>query len=71
MTESIIFGLLGPLFSILVTWIPLFLMFTGCGLLVRAACRRDLDKTFDVFQSFWLGWAGTVAFLQIYQIWLF
>jgi hypothetical protein len=54
--------------SILATWLVLGLVFTGIGLLVRRAFGlRRLDAQ-SCLGSFWMGWAASLALLQIWHL---
>ncbi len=53
-----------------IAWIALWIAFSGCGLLLFAAFRRKQLQPWDLLIMPWLGWAGAVAFLQIWHCFL-
>jgi hypothetical protein len=62
--------LFAAMLEIAALWIGLFAPFTGIGLLIRRCWgKRHLDTT-DCFVSFWVGWAATIALLQVWNIFL-
>lgn len=50
-----------------VWWLLLCLVFTGIGLLARIASGLKHYGTNDLPTSFWVGWALTIGFLQIWH----
>ena len=63
--------LLKPASFVLLSWAGLFAVFSGVGLLgLRCAPRVGRAVPFPrrVFLAFWIGWALTLAFLQIWHI---
>lgn len=63
--------LLKPASFVLLSWIGLFLVFTGVGLLAFRCVRRFAEAVAfprRVFLAFWAGWALTLALLQIWHI---
>ena len=60
--------LLAAVVTVLETWLVLFALFLGVGLLVRRAVARGPKSADDVLFCFWLGYAFTIFFLQIWHL---
>ncbi len=54
--------------SALCWWLVLGSMFAGLGLLVRRQFGLRCDSAEAVFSCFWVGWAASVAFLQLWHL---
>lgn len=54
----------------LLTWAVLWGQFTGLGLLALRAVNRGARHSETVFSYFWVGLAATLAWLQIWSLWL-
>ena len=59
---------LAPMAIISLSWLLLFLMFSGLGLLVLRFLRRPADSGDDWFDSFWLGWGVSLLVLQLWHL---
>lgn len=46
------------------TWVPLFFLLAGMGLVVARAARSRADRPMDWFRCFWIGWALLLIVLQ-------
>ena len=53
---------------VLTTWTALGFGLVGLGALVRRAWRADACGADDLLQSFWLGWAALVLWLQVWHL---
>jgi hypothetical protein len=53
--------------SILFFWTTLFFLFTGIGLLLRRVFGTPVTSISDLLLDFWIGWAATIAALQIWH----
>ena len=53
---------------ILSTWLLLFLIFTGFGLFIRRSFGLITIDAESLLLSFWMGWAFTIFFLQIWNL---
>ena len=53
---------------ILLTWITQTAALLGLGLALRRLLRLQTSGAEACFQSFWLGWAFTLAFLQVWHL---
>jgi len=53
-----------------IIWGLLFFVFAGLGFFIRRLFGLKINKVEDFFISFWLGWAISVAFLQIWHLFL-
>ena len=58
------------MFEILLTWIILIPIFVGLGLLSIHFIGRHSNDFEIIFLSFWIGWAISLAFLQIWHFFL-
>jgi hypothetical protein len=55
--------------GIVTSWILLFALFCGVGLLVRRIFKLQLIQQHDLMLSFWSGWVLVIGLLQIWHIW--
>lgn len=65
----VVAGILAML-SLLVSWLGLGALFTGCGLLVFRICRKRISSISDVLDACWLGWGFTIFALIVWNFWL-
>src|SRR5262249_19548792 len=63
-------GLFAAMLEIAALWAGLFALFAGIGLLIRRCWGLYRLEAADGFVSFWVGWAATVAGLQLWNIFL-
>ncbi len=61
-------GLIYPMGMVLLSWLLLFLLFSGLGLIVLRLLGHSLAVGVLWFDSFWLGWALTLAALQLWHL---
>lgn len=54
---------------VLVSWAGLFLVFSGLGFYFCRWWGFRIQSAERWFSAFWLGWAGSIAFLQLWQLW--
>ncbi len=59
--------LIPPMGSVLLTWLLLFLLFSGLGLAVLLALGKPLASGWVWFDSFWLGWALALGIMQFWH----
>jgi hypothetical protein len=59
-----VFNLLTAMVSVIVTWSFLIVVFLAIGHLMRRAVGISGSH---LFETFWLGWAGTIALLQVWH----
>lgn len=59
--------LVAPMSLVLLSWLLLFLLFSGFGMMVLKLLGKSLASGWDWLDSFWLGWALTLALLQIWH----
>ena len=59
--------LITPMGSVLLTWLLLFLLFSGLGLAVLGALGKPLASGWDWLDSFWLGWALALGIMQVWH----
>lgn len=62
--------MLPGMFEIVLTWIFLFGVCAGVGLLVLRVLFRRAPDLKTLLNAFWLGWALVLAFLQIWHLFL-
>jgi hypothetical protein len=62
--------LFGATIAILLTWVVLFLIFAGLGLLVRRAFGLSIHCAENYLLCFWTGWAIVIAILQVWHLFL-
>lgn len=60
--------LFDAMFFVLSVWLYLFFIFTGLGLLIRRLFGLRINNSGDLLLSFWVGWAFTIFFLQLWHI---
>ena len=53
---------------VLLSWLLLFLLFSGLGLIVVRLLGQSPADGFALFDSFWLGWAMVLAALQLWHL---
>ena len=53
--------------SVLLTWLVLFLLFSGLGLAVLRALGKPLASGWVWLDSFWLGWALSLGIMQFWH----
>jgi hypothetical protein len=63
-----VLSLFSAMAAIIATWVVLWLAFTGIGLLVPLPGRPRPLRADDWFLTFWIGWAATLAFLQVWHL---
>ena len=61
-------SLIYPMGIILLSWFLLFLLFSGLGMLVLHTLRREFTSSRYWYDSFWLGWAISLVFLQLWHL---
>ena len=59
--------LIAPMSLVLLSWLLLFLLFSGLGMMVLKLLGKSFASGRDWLDSFWLGWALTLAVLQIWH----
>ena len=59
---------LAPMAIIYLSWLLLYLMFSGLGLLVLRVLRRPVNSSSAWFDSFWLGWAISLMVMQLWHL---
>lgn len=59
--------LIPPMSSVLLTWLLLFLLFSGLGLAVLQALGKPLVSGWVWLDSFWLGWALSLGIMQFWH----
>ena len=59
--------LIPPMVSVLLSWLLLFLLFTGLGAIVLRALKRPLALAWSWTDGFWLGWALSLAIMQVWH----
>lgn len=57
-----------PMATISLSWLLLFLMFSGLGLLILRILRKPVNSGSVWFDSFWLGWAISIMILQLWHL---
>ncbi len=60
--------LIYPMGSVLLSWLLLFLLFSGAGLLVLRAIGQPVATGWLWLDGFWLGWALTLAVAQLWHV---
>jgi len=53
---------------IISAWVILFIIFTGCGLFIRRSFGLKIHNFDNLLTSFWVGWAYSIFFLQIWNL---
>lgn len=61
-------GLIYPMGMVLLSWLLLFLLFSGLGLVALRLLGHGLGAGVAWFDSFWLGWALALAALQLWHL---
>lgn len=61
-------GLIYPMGTVLLSWLLLFLLFSGLGLIALRLLGHGLGAGVACFDSFWLGWALALAALQLWHL---
>jgi hypothetical protein len=56
------------LFLVVAAWCLLAIAFVGIGLLVRRMLATPVTEAKDLWLTFWLGWAATLALLQLWHL---
>lgn len=56
------------LFVVVAAWCLLAITFVGVGLLVRRMLATPATEAVDLWLTFWLGWAATLALLQLWHL---
>ncbi|MCY3834159.1 MAG: hypothetical protein OXG85_14185 [Chloroflexi bacterium] len=59
--------LIQPMGSVLLSWLLLFLLFSGMGLGVMRILGRAADSGWMWLDSFWLGWALSIGIMQLWH----
>ena len=59
--------LVTPMSLVLLSWLLLFLLFSGLGMMALKLFGKPLASGWDWLDSFWLGWALSLAALQIWH----
>ena len=52
---------------VLVSWTFYFLLFAGLGTIVLKLLDQRLDSGWTLLDAFWLGWALSLGFLQVWH----
>ncbi len=60
--------LITPMSQVLLSWLLLFLLFSGLGMLLLKLLGKSFKSGWDWLDSFWLGWALSLAVLQIWHL---
>ena len=60
--------LIAPMSQVLLSWALLFALFSGLGLWVFKLLGKRCASGWDWLDSFWLGWALSIAVLQIWHL---
>ena len=60
----------GPSLVTLLAWTVLFVQFTGLGMLALRTVKRGAPHAESVLSCFWVGLAATLAWLQVWSLWL-
>ncbi|MDE2950620.1 MAG: hypothetical protein OXT68_07620 [Chloroflexota bacterium] len=61
-------GLIYPMGMVLLSWLLLFLLFSGLGVVALRLLGHRLAVGIAWFDSFWLGWALALAALQLWHL---
>ena len=59
--------LLSSMGSVLISWLLLFLVFSGLGIVVLKMLGRSLSSGWNWLDAFWLGWALSLGLLQLWH----
>ena len=59
--------LVAPMSLVLMSWLILFLLFSGLGMMALKLLGNPCASGWDWLDSFWLGWALSLAALQIWH----
>lgn len=59
--------LIAPMGNVLLTWLLLFVLFSGLGLAVLQALGKPMASGWVWVDSFWLGWALSLAIMQFWH----
>ena len=59
--------LVAPMSLVLMSWLLLFLLFSGLGMMALRLIGKPCASGWDWLDSFWLGWALSLATLQIWH----
>lgn len=59
--------LIPPMVSVLLSWLLLLLLFCGLGAVASRALNRPLAGGWNWLDSFWLGWALSLAVMQVWH----
>ena len=59
--------LIYPMGTVLLSWLLLFLLFSGLGTAVLKSLGQRIDSGWLILDSFWLGWALALGALQIWH----
>lgn len=65
--SALMLDLIAPMSLVLLSWLLLFLLFSGLGMMALKLLRKRFASGRDWLDSFWLGWALTLAVLQIWH----
>ena len=60
-------ALVWPMGLVLLSWLLLFLLFSGLGAVLLGWMKQPLDVCLPWLDGFWLGWAVTLAALQLWH----
>lgn len=60
--------LIPPMGSVLLTWLLLFLLFSGLGIAVLKTMGQPLASGWIWLDSFWLGWALALGLMQFWHL---
>ena len=61
-------GLVSPMGSVLLSWLLLFVLFSGLGIAVLKALGKPLASGWLWLDSFWLGWALALCLMQVWHV---
>ena len=62
------FALMSPVALVLLSWLLLFLLFSGLGMIPLRLFGGGLRSGRDLYDSFWLGWALSLILLQVWHL---
>ena len=66
--SALMLELIPPMGSVLVSWLLLFLLFSGLGIAAISIIGKPLASNWLWLDSFWLGWALALGLMQVWHI---